>query len=137
MSHTSKYVQESLSNNQLIPDYSGLRIRAILWFTARHNRDDISNTGHSDHANCIWNYFLPRRKISLRLEASEASGVCTSNKTERPSSSLNGFRRAICPRCLLDRMAQSQCSHLCQELFKVTSQHCIIIRTSRKYITIF
>jgi hypothetical protein len=54
------YVQESLSNNLLVPDYSDLSIRAIMLSIARHHSNNTSaHSGHSDHTNRIVKVFSP------------------------------------------------------------------------------
>lgn len=101
------YRKQSLSNS------SSLLISHGRVF--QRSYDAVRCKGDCNSNNIILitvNYFPLKRKISRSLEASAASGVCNSSKTESPSSSLARFHRAICPRCLVDRLAPSQCCYL-------------------------
>jgi hypothetical protein len=60
--------------------------------------------------------FLVKEKYQ-KLEASAASGE---QPDQQPTASLSGYHRAICPRRLLDRVVEFQCSYLCYRKSRVT-----------------
>lgn len=57
--------------------------------------------------------FLPKEKYHWSFEQAQPVGSVTATRLGAPSPSLTRFHRAICPRCLADRLVLSQCSYLC------------------------
>jgi hypothetical protein len=117
--------------NLLISDYSVLTVRAITLPTASQNSDTIrvvilmvSGTAvlREEKYHWGWRQVQSVESVPARLRAHPPP--------------LIGFHRAICPRCLLDRTALSQCQHLRHKLFKVR-QPFTITRASWKIKTLW